>query len=281
MKKLLIFFLLLLFVFPALAEQVTPVFTGSPTMQLGEPHFFIDIGDAEEVFLPLDDLGRVTGASAIISSVVTGPRTVIAQIQPSGWQQASYPFISGLNLYNRSHLIAHMLGGDDIAENLFTGTQYINHAAMLPIENAVADYIQRTGHRVRYECVPYFIGDNLVCSGVFLSAQSVEDDELAYCVFCYNVQPGVAIDYANGLSAIAGTETTIASADLPMTRSNPLLEDDEPEETHYVLNTNTLRFHLPTCDSAVEMKPKNKQDYYGTREALIDMGYKPCGRCNP
>lgn len=276
MKKLLIFLLLLLFALPALAESEAPVFAGSPTILLGEPQFVIELGDAEEVYMPLDDLGRVAGASAIISEVDSSPRTVISQFQPSGWQQASYPFISGLNLYNRSHLLAHQLGGNDIGENIFTGTQYVNYVAMLPIENAIAEYIQRTGHRVRYECIPYFAGENLVCSGVYISAQSIEDDEIAYRLFCFNVQPGVAIDYTNGLSSIAGTETTIEAPEATATPA-----EDGTAEVHYVLNTNTRRFHRPSCPSVEDMKAKNKKDYYGTRDALIDMGYKPCGRCNP
>lgn len=52
-------------------------------------------------------------------------------------------------------------------------------------------------------------------------------------------------------------------------------------ENTYVLNTNTHKFHLPTCPSVDQMKDKNKQEFTGTREEVIDMGYDPCGRCNP
>lgn len=49
----------------------------------------------------------------------------------------------------------------------------------------------------------------------------------------------------------------------------------------YVLNTNTKKFHLPTCDSVSEMKEKNKKEVEGNREDIIKDGYSPCGRCNP
>lgn len=49
----------------------------------------------------------------------------------------------------------------------------------------------------------------------------------------------------------------------------------------YVLNTNTKKFHYPNCSSAKDIKPSNRSDYSGTREEIINQGYKPCGRCHP
>lgn len=49
----------------------------------------------------------------------------------------------------------------------------------------------------------------------------------------------------------------------------------------YVLNTNTKKFHYPSCSSVNQMKKKNRQDYHGTRDELISRGYDPCGKCNP
>ena len=68
----------------------------------------------------------------------------------------------------------------------------------------------------------------------------------------------------------------------------PGTETEEPEATippgaeiTYVLNIKSHRFHLPTCGSVNDMKPENRQDFYGTREDAINMGYTPCGSCNP
>lgn len=273
MKKLILFMaVLILFAFAA-AE--VPAFTGAPSVDLGEPKFTIDLGESDVVYLPLDGQNRVTGAAAIISASAE-PRESTSAICPTGWQPDAYEFIPGRVLYNRSHLIAHQFGGAEVAENLFTGTQFINRVGMAAVENAVAEYIGRTGDRVRYEVVPVFDGENQVCAGVFIRAASVEDGGLHLSVFCHNVQPGVMIDYATGLSALAATATVIEA---PESRS-AATKQTEPTVT-FILNTHTRRFHLPSCPSVDDMNPTNRQDYFGTYKHLIEMGYTPCGRCHP
>ena len=49
----------------------------------------------------------------------------------------------------------------------------------------------------------------------------------------------------------------------------------------YILNTNTRKFHEPTCRSVKQMSDKNKDIFLGTRDELISKGYSPCGNCNP
>lgn len=49
----------------------------------------------------------------------------------------------------------------------------------------------------------------------------------------------------------------------------------------YVLNTNTKKFHYPSCSSVKDIKPSNRSDYSGTRDDVINQGYKSCKRCNP
>lgn len=278
MRKLLPILILLLAIAAAAAAE-EPEFTGYPTIPVSEtPMFTIEIpADQTAVYLPLDDLGRVQGAAAILGPYSVPLRSVITSIKPTGWQQASYPFIPGLSLYNRCHLLAHQLSGADSEENIFTGTQYINISAMAPIEDAIAAYIA-SGNRVRYEVRPYFIGEELVCRGVFINAVSIDAADLAVSVFCLNVQPGVAIDYRNGLSQIAPISARIESSEEP-TRALP--EESAEPTVSYVLNINTKRFHLPGCQSVIDMKEKNRRDFYGSRDELIEMGYKPCGSCNP
>lgn len=140
---------------------------------------------------------------------------------------------------------------------------------MLPFENEVADYVESTGNHVLYRVTPIFDGENLVASGVQMEAYSVEDNGsgVSFNVYCYNVQPQINIDYA--------------------TRESSLIEENQPRaapsatEGHYILNTNSKKFHYPECSSVDDMSPKNKQDYIGTREDIINQGYEPCGRCNP
>lgn len=279
-RQILLLAALILF---AAAAAEAPEYTGLPTLDLGVPQFFIDLGDESIVYLPLDDLGRVQGASALLGQTEIEPRHAIGGIKPTGWEQANYPLVPGVQLFSRCHLIAHALGGSEIPENIITGTQYLNLSGMMPIENCVSAYIA-LGGTVRYEVIPVYIGSELVCRGVIISAQSVEDDAIRIFAYCHNVQPGVAIDYATGQSRLAETAFT---PDGPETRSMPDPADQTPEPTPglpqvtYVLNTNTHRFHLPTCQSVTEMNQRNRRDFYGDREELIDMGYRPCGRCDP
>ena len=55
----------------------------------------------------------------------------------------------------------------------------------------------------------------------------------------------------------------------------------EPIESNYVLNTNTKKFHKPSCSSVNKIKQSNRKDYTGTREEVINRGYVPCKNCNP
>ena len=91
-------------------------------------------------------------------------------------------------------------GINDDERNLITGTRYMNTEGMLPFEEQVVDYIEETGNHVIYRVTPDFEGDNLVASGVQMEAASVEDDGLAFNVYCYNIQPGIQIDYLTGAS---------------------------------------------------------------------------------
>lgn len=274
MKRVALLLTLLLLFACAAAEP--PEYTGLASIQMGEPQFTIDLGDADIVYLPLDDLGRVQGVSAIISASSETPE-VENNIYPSGWQQTTYEFIPEHHLYHRCCLLSHRLGGSGVPDNLFTGTQYLNISGMLPVEDAVAEYLHRTGNHVRYEVIPLFRGDCLVCSGVSICAESVEDDEISIAVYCFNVQPGVAIDYTTGQSTIAGIAMTAEGSEETGTAS----AESNVVRQAYVVNKNTQRFHLPDCSSVDEIKEKNRWDYYGTREELIEAGYRPCKLCEP
>ncbi len=153
----------------------------------------------------LDALGRCTEAVAClgIDTIPKDFRGDISSVKPTGWQSRKYDFIEGEYLYNRCHLIGFQLSGENANEkNLITGTRYMNIEGMLPFENMVADYIKETGMRVMYRVTPVFSGDNLIADGVYMEAYSVEDggEGICFCVFIYNVQPRVKIDYKSGKS---------------------------------------------------------------------------------
>lgn len=253
-----------------------PAYSGSPYVKInGNVPNFTDEDKARSTFeeySPLDYLGRC-GVAFMLASEETMPteeRGDIGDVKPSGWHTVRYNgVVEGNYLYNRCHLLGFQLSGENANEqNLITGTRYMNTEGMLPFENHIADYIDATGNHVLYRVTPIYTGENLVADGVQMEAYSIEDkgNGINFNVFCYNVQPGVVIDYATGESTLEET---------------PEEESTTGTEQHYVLNANSKKFHYPDCSSVDDMSAKNKQDYAGTREDLINQGYDPCGRCNP
>ncbi|MCI8506175.1 MAG: DNA/RNA non-specific endonuclease [Lachnospiraceae bacterium] len=192
-----------------------PEYSGSPyiTVRDNVPNFsdkerslvFSEPEGVCESYSQLDDLGRCGPAFACIGIPLmpTEERDSIGNVRPTGWHTVKYDHISGNYLYNRCHLIGYQLSGENANErNLITGTRYLNVEGMLPFENEIADYVLFTENHVLYRVTPVFEGDNLVASGVLLEAESIEDDEISFCVFCYNIQPGVTIDYRTGDSTL-------------------------------------------------------------------------------
>ena len=166
------------------------------------------IDAAFEYYSTLDELGRCDVAMASINKELmpTEKRESISSVKPTGWINKAYDNVDGRYLYNRCHLIGFQLTGENANKrNLITGTRYMNVDGMLVYENMVDDYIDNTGNNVMYRITPVFIGDNLVADGVLMEAYSVEDNGagISFCVYCYNVQPGIIIDYKTGASKSA------------------------------------------------------------------------------
>lgn len=345
-------------------EKITlnnlPAYSGEAYVELNDnvPSFSKKdmTSKAFEKYSELDDLGRCGAAYANVcrETMPTEERGNIGMIKPSGWQTVKYDNVDGKYLYNRCHLIGYQLAAENANEkNLITGTRYLNIEGMLPFENLVADYVEETDNHVLYRVTPIFKGDNLLASGVQIEAYSVEDKGkgVSFNVYCYNVQPGITIDYTNGDSKLS--DGTIASITLNYTKyafevgqSKTLVAVTSPESAvksvtwyssnnkiatvskngkvtavkagtvtitaktsnglkatckvtvkekydttvingpangniTYVLNTNTKKFHLPSCSSVKDIKDKNKQEVTCSRDEVIDMGYVPCKRCNP
>ena len=263
---------------------------------------------AFENYSELDSLGRCGVAFANICKEImpTEERGEIGDVKPSGWHTVKYPeIIEDRYLYNRSHLIAYSLAGENANEkNLITGTRYLNQETMQIFELKVLDYVRSTENHVLYRVTPVFEGDNLLAEGVQMEAWSVEDEGQGICfnVFCYNVQPGIEIDYATGESKVADEFATSENLDTEEADENSEKIDDKTEsitentteaadnnndnETDfekqtrtYILNTNSMKIHLPDCKSVGDMAEHNKLEYEGSISELRKKGYKPCGRC--
>ena len=286
-----------------------PAYSGEPytAVNNNEPYFTSDdlTTEAFENYSELDTIGRcgVAYANVCLETMPTEKRGSISEVKPTGWHSVKYDNVDGKSLYNRCHLIGYQLTAENAnQQNLITGTRYLNVDGMLPFENMVADYVKETDNHVLYRVTPIFTGDNLVADGVLMEGYSVEDegDGICFCVYAYNVQPGITIDYATGdswLSSENGNSDSNSGGNSAVSQSaadksgtqqaavqtESVKETSAPVSTgtEYILNTNTKKFHYPSCSSVKQMKASNKKEYTGSRDDLIAQGYDPCKKCNP
>lgn len=234
---------------------------------------------AFENYSDLDSLGRCGVAYANICKDImpTEERGKIGMIKPSGWHTVKYDVIKDRYLYNRCHLIGYQLAGENAnPKNLITGTRYLNVEGMLPFENLVADYVNNTGNHVLYRVTPMFLGSNLVANGVLIEAKSVEDNGggILFNVYCYNVQPGVGINYENGDSWLDGT-TGSASSGSDGSAAENSAADSSNSETMVHITATGKKYHRAGC------RTLKKSDTEVTLDEAKSMGLSPCGICNP
>ena len=274
-----------------------PAYSGTPYTELnGNIPMFSDEEktktDVFEYYSAQDHLGRCGVAYANVCKDImpTEERGEIGRVKPTGWEQNKYPGIVDSEppyLYNRCHLIAYSLAGENDNElNLITGTRYMNVEGMNPFELQVLDYVRSTGNHVLYRVTPIFKGDNLLASGVEMEAWSVEDKGKGVCfhVYCYNVQPGIVIDYTTGENRLSDDgqvtsedETTTEVVTEAATEQNTT--EPASDEYKYVLNTSRMKIHLPDCPSVKQMAEHNKQWTNDSIEDLKSRGYSPCKNC--
>ena len=278
-----------------------PAYSGDPYVAVNNNSpYFIDSDlttTSFESYGDLDSLGRCTAAYASIGQdlMPTEKRGDIGSVKPTGWHTVKYDGIDGNYLYNRCHLIGYQLTGENAnTRNLITGTRYMNVERMEPFENMIADYIKENGNHVMYRVTPIFEGNNLLASGVLMEAKSVEDngEGILFCVYCYNAQPGITIDYATGESS--GPEFTGSDSNAGQTTTNTdtqqqgqvqqqatqVPQNSDTTSAAYIGNSNTMKFHKSSCSSVSQMSDTNKVSF-SSRDEAISAGYQPCKRCNP
>ena len=262
-----------------------PEYNGSPYVAVNDNNPYFTESDytteSFEKYASLDSLGRcgVAYANIGIDIMPTEPRGNIGSIKPSGWHSIRYENVDGKYLYNRCHLIGYQLSAENAnTSNLITGTRYLNIHGMLLFENMVADYVKETKNHVLYRVTPIFEGDNLLASGVLMEGYSVEDNGAGICynVYCYNVQPGIKINYATGDSAAEDGSAPYGSS---AAVTKPTEQNNNSANTTFIANKNTKKFHYPYCGSVKQMKDKNKKELNCSREEAIQQGYSPCGNC--
>ena len=275
MRKITVCFILLMVLIPCIAVSETTnaamILMNVTPSAFDDCHIFVS---------PLDQYGRAGTAFAILSkaSIDSEQRQDISMFSPVGFEyNKKYDQIDGGNIYHRCHLIgAQLSSGTACIENLITGTQYLNIEGMLPIENRAKTYVNRTGDHLLYKVSPVYQGTEIIPRAVEITMYSIETNGLRMTAYCYNIQPGFEISYDTGyvraedepeefMLVMDGTEESVSRSGQP----------------DYILNTKSMRFHHPWCTGVESMSQKNRQDYYGDRDTLLQQGYKPCGTCNP
>jgi DNA-entry nuclease len=256
-------------------------------IQNGNVPYFTDedktraLSEVWEDYSELDELGRCGVAYANLCTELrpTEERGEIGSVKPTGWHTVKYSgVVDGNYLYNRCHLIAFMLAGENAnPKNLITGTRYFNVVGMLEYESKTDDYMDANpDNHVLYRVTPVFDGENLVADGVLMEGYSVEDNgALSFCVFVKNIQPSITIDYATGESWLDG-ETTAAETSVESASGA-----EKEEQVDFILNTSSKKYHLPSCSAVEKMNEDNKETYNGTISWLKENGYEPCGICKP
>ncbi len=240
-----------------------------------------------EQYSALDTYGRCqTALASCGKELMPGPdeeRGSISSVKPSGWVQAKYATVPGSYLWNRCHLIGWQLSAENAnKKNLITGSRYMNTEGMLPFENMVADYIKETGNHVAYRISPIYQGNDLVCRGVQMEAYSIEDqgDGICFHVFCYNVQPGIQIDYATGKSNLAGDAVATTTAK-PTTKTTV---KTTVGATAAVDPAETLPVYIPKSGSKYHSRPNCGNMKNPSQVTLAEakrLGHStPCANCH-
>lgn len=267
-----------------------PEFDGYPYVVVngGVPFFTEEeiVTTAYESYAELDGLGRcgVTIACIDRSLMPTEDRGSIGMVKPSGWQTIKFDIVDGKYLYNRCHLIGFQLTGENAnKQNLITGTRYMNVDGMLPFENKVADHLKEEGGHVMYRVTPIFKGNELVARGALMEAYSVEDngEDVKFCVYVYNNQPGVRINYADGTAKLDdGVPFPEPDTELPGGGTAEQPENPPSSGATFMVNYNTNKFHRLDCTYA-DPEKYNVVEFYGTLEDVMGGGIEPCGSCHP
>ncbi len=256
---------------PGIPPEEIPAYKGLPFAKVNGdiPYFqeedFAAIDGAH--YSELDCCQRCGTAIARISTVGKRKKSrgKAAAINPTGWDDKTYDIIAGEYLYNRCHLIAYQFGsvkGIPRRRKLITGTRYLNIVGMRQFEEKITEHLKdKPGNQVLYRVSPIYDGCNKLARGVLMEARFVGGNGKGVCfnVFCYNVQPGIEIEYSSGKSR-KGTGSNKIS---------------------YILNKNTRTFHCPDCKTLKDIKDHHRQEILGEWEECIASGYSPCKVCDP
>lgn len=248
----------------------------------GRPYFDIPRDPYETaIFSALDDYKRPGSAYACTAGTDGRPvQDPGWKDVPAGWQGAAYPdLVPGGPLYHKARLIgAGLYTGKKDIRNMAAVTQYCEENGLGPVEAELSAHIAEFGGYLAVRVTPVYTGTNLLCDGVLVEAASIggntddtdddpDNDSLSMCVFCYNVQPGVEIDYRDGSSSASGDGGWSGT--------------DGYGNHDYILDESGRTFHEGPCAAVAGMRDSQRREYRGPRSVLVENRYEPCGLCRP
>lgn len=194
-----------------------------------------------------------------------------------GWNEDAYPGVikniapeklsggtpvDGKVFYMR-RLIGDGLGSMALGRrNTMVCTEYMGEYGLQALEDSVLRYLERSRKRVIYRVTPVFEGSEKIARGAVVEAMSWGDSDsdimnnkdLCFNLFVYNVQPGVTINYSTGATTFDDqADTNLSTA----------ICDD------FVLDTSRKEAHTPECERLVrDINPAVQSFYYGTTATL-------------
>ena len=207
-----------------------PAYSGEPYVALNgnEPDFSADeITDTSfETYSPLDSLGRCGVAEASIST----------DLMPAQGEK-------------RGSISEVKPSGWVTSKYDFVDGKYLYNRCHLIGWQLTAENANRS---------------NLITGTRYLNVD--DGNGICFNVFCYNVQPGVEIDYTTGENRLADSSSAAQNS-------------SSGEQAHYVLNTSSKKYHAPDCSAVEKMSDKNRKDFTGTRAELEAEGYTAHSAC--
>ena len=225
--------------------------------------------------------GKSGSATAIISKNTLAIYTSenIEYPYPIKWSKT----ISNTHIYNRAHIIAYSLSAKNTEEdNIFIGTEYLNQISMRKVENDLYKEIKDNNRIFIYKVTPiYKEKSHIIPFGILFEMETINNGKKKqYCKFCYNIEPGKAINFKNG-SIDFTTEDNKEIAVIKYDKNKTEKDQSNNKYKKYAINIKTKTFHLETkkCRHIQNIEPKYIQGTKAFEDEIIEKGFKLCKDC--
>lgn len=231
-------------------------------------------------YYEIDEYGRTSGAIAIISRNTLSIRTEkhLRYPDPNGWSK----IISNSGIFQRCHCIAYRLSAKkNDKRNIFIGTEDLNKKIMWHIENDIENYIRENEKqyiRLLYRVTPQYKGKNQIPTGILIEAKSL-DTKYELCIFCYNVEDKVNINYSDGSIKEDNRGVLTTKFIEKFKKSYSEKRQTKSQNINFVVNSQTRKYHYEDCSIIKSADPKYIKEITTKEKSLISDGYSACKVC--